>query len=243
MELSPSDRQLEMLRIFGSLISDREEWGGELVLTFGKHGYLAPVPVSIAGGCTLLIDDDAAAVKAAMRRGELDFVVNSLDEALRTLKNQVRQKKPLGVGLIGDVPHTLGQMLERGVQPAQILRGGVNQPYGPIDESLDRFRAAGAHWFYLSPGDDERWQRSRVVLRRKRYYAWHVRPHTIAGLRAADHLLLSQLSADDTPRRHWLQLISKYVRDAVDVGRWVWLSEEEFDALPDTLPISPEERP
>jgi hypothetical protein len=56
-------------------------------------------------------------MKAAQRAGYLDFVVNSLDEALRALKNEVRQKRPLSVGLIADVDATLAEMDERGIQP------------------------------------------------------------------------------------------------------------------------------
>ncbi len=56
-------------------------------------------------------------MKAAMRAGALDFVVNTLDEALRALKNQVRLRRPVGVGLVADVDATLAEMVERGVQP------------------------------------------------------------------------------------------------------------------------------
>ncbi len=58
-------------------------------------------------------------MKSAMRAGYLDFVVvvNTLDEALRALKNEVRQKRPLTVGLIAEIEATLTEMVERGVQP------------------------------------------------------------------------------------------------------------------------------
>ena len=72
---------------------------------------------SVAGAATLAIDADAEAMKAALRRGELDFVVNTLDEALRTLKNQMRQKRPLSVGTdLRMWSATLAELASRGVQ-------------------------------------------------------------------------------------------------------------------------------
>jgi urocanate hydratase len=103
------DLQLETMRIYKTLIDLREDWGGKLVLCLGSDCAQSGVPsaVSIAGGTTLAIDSDAAALKSAMRAGYLDFVVNTLDEALRTLKNEIRQKRPLSVGLIADVDSAL----------------------------------------------------------------------------------------------------------------------------------------
>lgn len=113
------DLQLEAMRRYRALTELRTEWGGSLVLLIGEpcvHSGAASA-VSIAGGTTLALDADATAMKAAQRAGYLDFVVNSLDEALRALKNEVRQRRPLGVGLIADVDATLAEMSERGVQP------------------------------------------------------------------------------------------------------------------------------
>ena len=113
------DVQLETMHLYRALAGQHEDWGGRLVLLIGaQHVHNgAASGVSIAGGATLAIASDAAAMKAAMRAGHLDFVVNSLDEALRALKNEVRQKRPLGVGLIADVEATLAEMEERGIQP------------------------------------------------------------------------------------------------------------------------------
>jgi len=115
--MQQSDRQANILRIYGTLVTEREDWGGALVLSYGEDAAASGIAaaVSIAGGTTLVLDNDAAAVKSAMRRGELDFVVNTLDEALRTLKNQIRQRRPLSVGLIAEVTTALQEMEERGV--------------------------------------------------------------------------------------------------------------------------------
>ena len=114
-----SEHQLETLRLYGALIEEREDWGGGLVLCCGEGCATSRVPagVSIAGGATLVLDGDPDAVKAAMRRGELDFVVNALDEALRALKNEVRLRRPLSVGVTAELSGALGEMVERGVLP------------------------------------------------------------------------------------------------------------------------------
>jgi urocanate hydratase len=113
------DLQLDTMRLYRSLTHQRADWGGKLVLLSGpgcaQTG--APSAISIAGGTTLAIDSEAAAMKSAMRAGYLDFVVNSLDEALRALKNEVRQKRPLSVGLIADVAATRAAMDQRGIMP------------------------------------------------------------------------------------------------------------------------------
>jgi len=117
--MAARDLQLEAMRRYRALTEQRADWGGRLVLLIGVECVQsgAASTVSIAGGTSLALDADAAAMKAAMRAGHLDFVVNSLDEALRALKNEVRQKRPLAVGLIAQVNATLTEMSERGVAP------------------------------------------------------------------------------------------------------------------------------
>lgn len=117
--MAAGDLQLETMRIYRALTAQRENWGGELVLMCGtgRAQSGAPAAVSIAGGTTLALDGDANAMKAAQRAGYLDFVVNSLDEALRALKNEIRQKRPLSVGLIADVHATRAEIGQRGIQP------------------------------------------------------------------------------------------------------------------------------
>lgn len=111
--------QRQTMRLYRALAASREDWGGALVLCSGQGCAASGIPVaaSVAGAATLAIDADAETMKSALRRGELDFVVNTLDEALRTLKNQIRLKRPLSVGLIAGVGKTLEQLTSRGVQP------------------------------------------------------------------------------------------------------------------------------
>jgi urocanate hydratase len=135
--------QRQTMRLYRALAASREDWSGALVLCSGEGCAASGIPVaaSIAGGTTLAIDADAEAMKSALRRGELDFVVNSLDEALRTLKNQIRLKRPLGVGLIADVGKTLDELASRGVQPDVTI--GLQPVTAGDDEVFFAARDAG----------------------------------------------------------------------------------------------------
>ena len=60
---------------------------------------------------------DQTRQKQAIRDGVVDFLVTSLDEALRILKNEIRKGETVAV-CVGAAPKTVEQeMLERGVAP------------------------------------------------------------------------------------------------------------------------------
>src|ERR1035441_2750832 len=52
-----------------------------------------PLAATMAGACYLGIEVDPERIKKRLRTGYCDFMVNSLDEALRILKNAVRKKE------------------------------------------------------------------------------------------------------------------------------------------------------
>jgi hypothetical protein len=88
-------------------------YAGELV----PHGRALLVAANIAGAASLAASADPAAGKQAMRDGVADFLVNSLDEALRILKNEVRKREAVAV-CVAMAPETVErEMLERGVLP------------------------------------------------------------------------------------------------------------------------------
>ena len=225
-----SDLQLETLHLYGALMEVREDWGGGLVLCCGEGCAASGVPaaVSIAGGATLAVDADAAEVKAAMRRGEVDFVVNTLDEALRALKNEVRLRRPLSVGLIADVDAGLSEMVERGVLPDLLLIGAKQNAQAiERNESIRALRAAGMGLRLMDGPDGER---PSGCIWRKRRDEVYLPVANAVELRALDERVLAILPPDDLVRRRWMQRVAKYLRDARS-GRWVWLSEDEQRAL------------
>lgn len=231
----PSSHQLDTLRLYARLIGEREDWSGGLVLCCGE-GCVAnglPAAVSIANGAALAIDADADALKTAMRQGELDFVVNTLDEALRALKNEVRQRRPLSVGLIAEMEPVLEEVVERGVLP-DLLMVGMDQPAQAILGNRS-VRALGAMGMPLrlmtGRADAERPYRNMVILARKRLYEFYLPAADATRLRELDQELLAIFPSEDFVRRRWIERVPSYLRDARSGGRWIWLSEEEVKEL------------
>ncbi|MGP8226349.1 MAG: hypothetical protein ACLQGT_09370, partial [Terracidiphilus sp.] len=75
------------------------------------------VAANIAGAASLSASSDAAARKQFMRDGVVDFLVTSLDEALRILKNEIRKHEPVSVCVALEPETVEKEMLERGVAP------------------------------------------------------------------------------------------------------------------------------
>jgi len=113
------DAQAEALRAFTVLASLRRDWGGGLVLVcgLGAHGAAVSTAGNIAGAACLAIDLRAEACRAALLSGACDFAVNTVDEALRILKNQIRQRRPVSVALEAAPDAGLSELIDRGVLP------------------------------------------------------------------------------------------------------------------------------
>jgi urocanate hydratase len=75
------------------------------------------VAANIAGAASLVVSKDASTVKQAIRNAIVDFLVTSLDEALRILKNEIRKCQTVAV-CVGCPPDSITrQMQDRGVVP------------------------------------------------------------------------------------------------------------------------------
>jgi Urocanase Rossmann-like domain len=86
------------------------------------------VAANIAGCASLAATDDLRAQKQAIRDGVADFLVNSLDEALRILKNEIRKRETVAVCMAA-APGTVEQeMRERGVIP-DLLRKNASHSF------------------------------------------------------------------------------------------------------------------
>src|SRR5450755_1360515 len=92
---------------------------GKLIVSGGMGGMggAQPLAATMTGACFLGIDVDAERIKKRLKTGYCDFMVNSLDEALRILKNAVRKKEAVSVGLVGNCADVIPEMAERGVLP------------------------------------------------------------------------------------------------------------------------------
>jgi len=119
-----ADPQAEALRAFTVLTSLRPAtmdggWPGALILAIGlgPRGAAVSTAGNIAGAACLAIDPRPEACRAALLSGACDFIVNTVDEALRILKNQIRQRRPVSVGLEASQDAAVGELLDRGVLP------------------------------------------------------------------------------------------------------------------------------
>jgi urocanate hydratase len=92
---------------------------GKLVVSGGMGGMSGaqPLAATMAGAAFLGIDVDPDRIKKRLKTGYCDFMVNTLDEALRILKNAVRKKEAVSVGLIGNCADVIPELAERGVVP------------------------------------------------------------------------------------------------------------------------------
>jgi urocanate hydratase len=123
---------VEVERIYAALICfagsaavETPSLGGKLLYAgeLDPHGRALLVAGNIAGAASLAATADRAAQKQAIRDGVADFLVNSLDEALRILKNEIRKRETVAVCIAGAPEAIEREMLERGVLPDLLPRG------------------------------------------------------------------------------------------------------------------------
>ncbi len=104
---------------------------------------------NVAGAATLAATADVQAQKEAIRDGVVDFLVTSLDEALRILKNEIRKHERVAV-CVGLAPGVIElEMRERGVQP-DLVRSQIHPETHPGATTLTVLTwtvdSAPAHW-------------------------------------------------------------------------------------------------
>lgn len=137
---------------FAALAALDSDLGGLLLLYagLGAEGIAMAMAANVAGAASLGIEPDATCAKLALRAGVCDFVVNSLDEALRILKNEVRQRRAASVVVTGEVDATVAEIVARGVQPdslgfavPELIERGARLLRFETDSEMDRMRAVG----------------------------------------------------------------------------------------------------
>jgi urocanate hydratase len=105
----------------GAVSNSEEEsgLGGKLLYAgeLDQEGRALMIAGNIAGAASLSGSADLTAQKQAVRDGVADFLVNTLEEALRILKNEIRKRNAVAV-CVAATPTTIeSEMLERGVKP------------------------------------------------------------------------------------------------------------------------------
>jgi urocanate hydratase len=191
---------------------------------FDLEGAELALATTIAGGTFLGIDPSTEHLKAAVRNGACDFMVNTLDESLRVLKNELRKKNALSVGLLGQATAILPAMVERGVQPDLLADTGSSAIDLACDyqSSIQELIGRGAiqvdlHAPTIDPSDES----SEVI--------WTA--SSIADLRRMDQLALRQLPADDSVRRRWMRQAPAYFHRQRPLQRVLAMRSEEVTRL------------
>jgi hypothetical protein len=239
--LSAISLQRQTLRLYGELRSRADDLGGKLIFAIGEKTIVSGLPAaaSIAGAASLIVDPDLAATKAVFRNGGVDFVVNTLDEALRVLKNQIRQHRPLSVALTAAPEAVLAEILDRGVLPdfhveiipkpiaARALSAGLRTLQ---EQGMSRIRLERK--ISNSPSDDSSILRSHHLEEWLSKRNWHdvwIEAPTAVALRELDEHLLTQFN--DPARAQWLRRIAQYQRPTAASGRALWLTAAEEASL------------
>ncbi len=95
------------------------EMEGKLIVSGGMGGMggAQPLAATMTGAAFLGIDVDPERIKKRLKTGYCDFMVNTLDEALRIVKNSVRKKENVSIGLVGNCADVVPELAERGVVP------------------------------------------------------------------------------------------------------------------------------
>ena len=191
---------------------------------FGLEGAELALATTIAGGTFLGIDPSSEHLKIAVRNGSCDFMVNTLDESLRVLKNELRKKKALSVGLLADSAAILPAMIERGVQPDLVADSSASQrdtSHADLN-ALTEFIERGA-----VSVDAIAIQNSSVTGLLET--AWTA--PSIVDLRRMDQLAMQQIPAEDLIRRRWLQHAPGYFHRQRPLQRVLWMRSEEVARL------------
>lgn len=104
------------------------------------------VAANIAGAATLTASADIATPKQAIRDGVIDFLVTSLDEALRILKNEIRKRETVAVCVGLAAEEIEYEMVEHGVLPDLLPPGSLDAPRFEVflDEGARQIQPATA---------------------------------------------------------------------------------------------------
>jgi hypothetical protein len=175
----------------------QDHLGGKLLYAgeLDASGSALTIAGNIAGAATLAATADQAASKQAMREGSVDFVVTTLDEALRILKNQVRKHEPVSV-CVGAAPEDVErEMLERGVEPDLLPASG-----GALSSALAEFVALGARRIELEPlAAGQSLFTVEIPASLTRESAW------------IEEILAASIAEGDFVNRRWLRLSPRYL--------------------------------
>ncbi|HKR27880.1 MAG TPA: hypothetical protein VJS11_10500 [Acidobacteriaceae bacterium] len=189
--------------------------GGKVLLSTGPDGLPSIIAASIAGAASFWVDSEAETLRAAMRAGLCDFVVGTLDEALRILKNEVRQQRPVSVGLHADPASCLRECIDRGFQPDLLMCLPAS-----LQQQMPILVERGA---VLLPDSGELEDGTSLLC-------WTVDSDAARTMRRIGQIAAESLDPNraDTPdRQRWLEVAPRYLRRAFANQQCVRMDRDE----------------
>lgn len=182
--------------------SDDPNLGGQLLYVgdLDASGRAFTIAGNIAGAATLAASAQPALLRESQREGVVDFQVNSLDEALRILKNEIRKRQPVAVAVSLAPAAIEAEMLDRGVLPDLLPpRSGAT----PQSAAFTEFLLQGAQQIRTQP-----------TQAAQRLLVWPAPAEYAQNLSAFESLLFEYLAPTDCINRRWLHLSPRYLGPA-----------------------------
>jgi hypothetical protein len=189
--------------------SEQEPGLGGTLLYAGElegPGSALVVAGNIAGAASLAASADVARQRQSIRDGVIDFLVTTLDEALRIFKNEIRKHETVAVCVTQSPEAVEREMVELGVLPDLLPPGVLDAPAYKV------FLDQGARQVNpVSAGG------SQTVL------TWRVNAEPASWLPKldviADGCLGSSRAAEAWSARRWLRLSPRYMGGLAQGGR------------------------
>lgn len=195
---------------------------GKLIVNcgMGRNGGLYSLAATMNGAAFLGIDVDPEQIKKQLKTGRCDFMVNSLDEALRILKNAVRKKENVAVGLVANYKDVVHEFAARGVQP-DILNAAVhtgrtvdaNLKGAAITEDAKEFVNSVP---YIYP----------IFLEGQRPFRWFALSGNPGDIYASENVLF-ELFPENRPLRRWIEATRKRIKFQGLPSGICWLNQAE----------------
>ena len=241
--MPPDEIQPRALYALTALYQIRPSWHGAVILSLGlrTEGSALAIAGNIAGAVTLAIDNDPAHLRGVVRSGTCDFVVKTLDEAIRAMKNEVRKGTPLSVALAMEPAKAIAEVLDRGLAP-QLFCCSSDDP-----ESERLAVHASPHLSLLGavllsvadppvlPSQPDEWLHvGQLVSALTEQNGWTLSTYTFdtpADLRSFDSKAMGLLRPEDHLRRRWLDAAPRMLQRQHPPQRSLWLTSVEMEAL------------
>lgn len=159
-------------------------YAGELT----PEGCLLVRAANIAGAASLSVTADPDIQRKAIREGVVDFLVTSLNEALRILKNEIRKRQTVSVCVSNPAAQIEAEMRERGVLPDLL-------PPAPLNPSdLGWFESHGGMRIQSQASESDR----TFLVVDGPTPEWEARA-------------LASMPLDDHANRRWVRLSPRYL--------------------------------